>query len=76
MRFLIDTHFVLAFFRQEFAVQFPRHSRLFSEANSQAFVSVASLWEIAIKSRLGKLDPGVSLVDMLQSWKMEGFRSF
>jgi PIN domain nuclease of toxin-antitoxin system len=64
MRFLLDTHFVLAFLQREFAAQFPRYNSLFAEGTHQGFVSVVSLWEIAIKSRLGKLEPGVPLGDM------------
>ncbi|CAD7024008.1 type II toxin-antitoxin system VapC family toxin [Pseudorhizobium endolithicum] len=64
MRLLLDTHFVLAFLRKDFPSRFPRFSQFFDEADIDGFVSVASLWEIAIKWRLGKLDPGMALDDM------------
>ncbi|WP_105370257.1 type II toxin-antitoxin system VapC family toxin [Neorhizobium huautlense] len=64
MRLLLDTHVVLAFLRREFAGKFPQFHRLSTEGMHDGFVSVASLWEIAIKSRLGKLDPGMPLEDM------------
>jgi len=39
-------------------------SQLFVASDFSGFVSVASLWEIAIKTRLGKLNPGVPLSEM------------
>lgn len=64
MKLLLDTHIVLAFLRREFDSQFPAFHKFFSGATISGFVSVASLWEIAIKSRLGKLDPGMPLDQM------------
>lgn len=64
MRLLLDTHIVLAFLRQEFDRQYPELHGFFSSTNVVGLVSVASLWEIAIKSRLGKLDPGMPLENM------------
>ncbi|WP_105426966.1 type II toxin-antitoxin system VapC family toxin [Neorhizobium tomejilense] len=64
MKLLLDTHIVLAFLRREFDSQFPAFHNFFSGATISGFVSVASLWEIAIKSRLGKLDPGMPLEQM------------
>lgn len=61
MKLLLDTHFVLAFMRQEFEVRYPRYYSLFSQGREDAFVSVVSLWEISIKTRLGKLEPGMPL---------------
>ncbi|CDZ39445.1 PilT protein domain protein [Neorhizobium galegae bv. officinalis] len=64
MKLLLDTHIVLAFLRREFDSQFPAFHKFFSGETISGFVSVASLWEIAIKSRLGKLDPGMPLDQM------------
>ena len=33
-------------------------------ADNSCFASTASLWEIAIKSRLGKIDPGLPLAEL------------
>ncbi|MCJ9753392.1 type II toxin-antitoxin system VapC family toxin [Neorhizobium sp. BETTINA12A] len=63
-RCLLDTHIILAVLRGDTRQRFPNISKLVSAADFSGFVSVASLWEIAIKSRLGKLDPGVPLEDM------------
>jgi PIN domain nuclease of toxin-antitoxin system len=59
VRLLLDTHIVLAISERQ---RFAKHIDL-SEIVSpdhQAFVSVATLWEISIKSRLGKLTPARS----------------
>ena len=63
-RCLLDTHIILAILRADTRLRFPNISKLVSAADFSGFASVASLWEIAIKSRLGKLDPGVPLEDM------------
>jgi len=55
MRLLLDTHIVLSMVNGSFADHFPAVRRLLIENVAIGFVSVASLWEIAIKSRLGKL---------------------
>ncbi|MFN3634294.1 MAG: type II toxin-antitoxin system VapC family toxin [Rhizobium rhizophilum] len=50
--------------RRNFDAQFPAISKHFSAGDVTGFVSVASVWEIAIKSRLGKLETGIPLTDI------------
>jgi PIN domain nuclease of toxin-antitoxin system len=64
MQVLLDTHVALGLVRPTFAKQFPDIARLLADPSTEGFVSVASLWEIAIKTRLGKLDPGMPLQDV------------
>lgn len=72
MRLLFDTHLVLdALAGREFRL--PGLSRLVTEGGAQSFVSVASLWEIAIKSRLGKLDLAIELADIAGFLQAAGF---
>lgn len=61
MRVLLDTHMVIAIVQRRLEDRFPGVQRLFLDAATEGFVSVASLWEIAIKTRLGKLQPGLAL---------------
>ncbi len=61
MKLLLDTHLVLGLLRQDFPTKYPRHFAAFSEPTTIGFVSVASLWEMAIKTRIGKLDLGIPL---------------
>lgn len=65
MKILIDTHIVLALLRKDFTKSFPTIAKLLSEPTTLGFVSVASLWEIDIKTRIGKLDPGMQLDDIV-----------
>jgi PIN domain nuclease of toxin-antitoxin system len=64
MRVLLDTHVALGFLRRTLTEQYPDIAGRLVDASTSAVVSVASLWEIAIKTRLGKLDPGMPLQDI------------
>jgi PIN domain nuclease of toxin-antitoxin system len=64
MRVLIDTHLVLGLLRRDMRKKFPKIWARLSDPATIGFVSVASLWEIAIKTRLGKLNPGMPLEDI------------
>lgn len=55
MRYLLDTHTLLWFLANDRRLS--RHARrLIESSNNDRLLSVASLWEIAIKVRMGKLD--------------------
>ena len=55
MRFLLDTHFVLWLPLDDPRISAEARTIILNPANSFAF-SVSSIWEIAIKKRLGKPD--------------------
>lgn len=61
MRLLLDTHIVLAIIWRELDDRYPQWSAMIQGAPSRSFVSVVSLWEIAIKTRAEKLDPQIPL---------------
>ena len=54
MRLLLDTHIFLWAVSGSALLKAP--SRRLIESAEQVFVSAASIWEIAIKARLGKID--------------------
>ena len=54
MRFLIDSH-VLIWHLEDDPLLALERSDLIDDASNEPFVSIASLWEIAIKQSLGKL---------------------
>ncbi|MBO0952981.1 type II toxin-antitoxin system VapC family toxin [Fibrella forsythiae] len=54
MRLLLDTH-ILLWVLEEHPSLSPRARTLIQDANNEVFVSSVSLFEIAIKTRLGKL---------------------
>ncbi len=60
MRLLLDTHVLLWVMAGDQKIK-PLADRLLDQDN-QVFFSVASLWEMAIKSAIGKLDADVSEV--------------
>lgn len=72
MRVLLDTHVVLALLRRTLAKGYPEIARMLADPGTVGFVSVASLWETAIKSRLGKLNPGMPLEDIVGYLKAVG----
>ena len=58
MRLLLDTHIVLAIVNDDIDTLPKRLVELLGDGESELLVSAASLWEIAIKFRLGKLRVG------------------
>lgn len=63
MRLLLDTHVVLALCGSGSAMLPRALMHRLSREDSDLVVSVASLWEIAIKAQLGKLRLGMELKD-------------
>jgi PIN domain nuclease of toxin-antitoxin system len=55
MRLLLDTHALLWFLEDSPRLN-PRAKAAIEYSGNEALVSLASLWEIAIKSKLGKLE--------------------
>ena len=55
MKRLLDTHVFLALIEKRLQALSPSIHRLITEDDGAFYVSVVSLWEIAIKWRLGKL---------------------
>lgn len=64
MRLLLDTHILIAVVEARADDLRPSIGNLLSDADNEFYVSVASLWEIAIKHRLGKLPIGVRPEDL------------
>lgn len=72
MRLLLDSHILLAIALHRLPEVSPQAARLLDERRLQARASVASLWEIAIKTRLGKLDPGMTVESLPQFFEAIG----
>ncbi|MGB0562671.1 MAG: type II toxin-antitoxin system VapC family toxin [Spirulinaceae cyanobacterium] len=62
MKILLDTHVIIWYFQDSKKLSL-NISRLLENSDNQLKVSIVSLWEIAIKLSLGKLDLGVSFHD-------------
>jgi len=64
MRLLLDTHVLIALARRELSLLGPSIAAAVAAQENILFASAASLWEIAIKTRLKKIDPGLALDDL------------
>lgn len=64
MRLLLDTHILIALARREISTADSDIATALYSTENVLFASAASTWEIAIKSRLGKLDPGTPVEDI------------
>ncbi|MGB7209389.1 MAG: type II toxin-antitoxin system VapC family toxin [Pyrinomonadaceae bacterium] len=63
MRILIDTHILIWLLNGDFQLSIDRREKLVDPAN-RVFISIASFWEIAIKSSRGKLSLAKSIEDI------------
>ena len=59
MKLRLDSHILLALALDRLPEVGGEVDRLIQRDDAKLWASVASLWEIAIKTRLGKLDPGL-----------------
>jgi PIN domain nuclease of toxin-antitoxin system len=74
MRLLLDSHILLAISLRRLPEVFPAFAHLLERRHTELWASAASLWEIAIKSRLGKLDPGLPLDALADFYLSAGIR--
>jgi PIN domain nuclease of toxin-antitoxin system len=64
MRLLLDTHALLWFVSADPKLSLPAQQAI-ADPGNQKFVSIVSLWEIAIKHSLGRLDLQMPLADFI-----------
>lgn len=70
MQILIDTH-ILIWFLEGNNLLSSNHRKLISDSQNEVFVSIASLWEMAIKISLAKLTLSQSLSDIIKQLAVE-----
>jgi PIN domain nuclease of toxin-antitoxin system len=68
-RYLIDTHILI--WAMEGDLRLAPHYRSIVADGSLLYVSIATLWEIAIKKSLGKLDIKVDVLAALAEYDIE-----
>jgi|ERR1700679_2956186 PIN domain nuclease of toxin-antitoxin system len=73
MRLLLDSNIVVPLTRRELGTLNAKINLLLQSRANDFFISAASLWEIAIKTRLGKLDPAIPLADIPDYIGQTGF---
>ncbi|MCL1998915.1 MAG: type II toxin-antitoxin system VapC family toxin [Turicibacter sp.] len=73
MKYLLDTHVALWYLEQS-----PRLSKnieqTIDDAENDIFVCAISLWEVAIKVNLGKLDLRLTLAELFELVEIRNFR--
>ncbi|MBT9289025.1 type II toxin-antitoxin system VapC family toxin [Prosthecodimorpha staleyi] len=72
-RLLLDTHILIHVVSGTSDLVPHRHQQVLADHRSTLKVSVVSLWEIAIKMRLGKLGLPIPLVEVHEFFTAEGF---
>jgi PIN domain nuclease of toxin-antitoxin system len=70
MQLLIDTHILIWFFEGNKLLAKSRR-QIIANPNNDVFISIASLWEIAIKISLGKLTLSKPLVEIVRQIAVE-----
>ena len=72
MNYILDTHTLLWFLRGE--EKFSEAARkVILDSSAKKFISIASLWEIAIKNRIGKLPLKKGIADIFEKIEANGF---
>ena len=64
-RYLVDTHALIWSFENNKKL-LQKMKNIIDDAHNEIFVSIASLWEMAIKISNGKLDLSVSLAQLIE----------
>lgn len=72
MNLLLDTHVALSVIERSLSEKFPQFAPAILSADTRILVSVVSLWEIAIKVRIGKLASRVALVELPNVLQRQG----
>ena len=71
MKLLLDTNIALSVIERSLSVKFPQFATVIRSTETNNYVSVVSLWEIAIKVRLGKLQSRVALAELPTVLKLQ-----
>lgn len=72
MRILLDTHAVVWYLDGNEKL-LPNHRHLIVDSRNGVFVSTATLWELAIKIGIGRLETPRSLSEILATLQKQGF---
>jgi PIN domain nuclease of toxin-antitoxin system len=72
MRLLLDSNILIPVLRQKMDAMEAGMADAIADSSNEIFASVASLWEIAIKVRLNKLDVKIELEDIPEFLRENG----
>ncbi|MCL2513674.1 MAG: type II toxin-antitoxin system VapC family toxin [Oscillospiraceae bacterium] len=72
MNYLLDTHAIIWYF--EDSAELPiKITELIDDPDNKIYISSVSLWEIAIKMSIGKLDLNIPFDELLKNIKIRDF---
>lgn len=74
MRLLIDTH-ILIWFLEGNKLLSKQHRQIIANPQNDIFISIASLWEMAIKISVGKLTLANVLTDVVKQIAIENIET-
>ena len=72
MNYILDTHALLWFLRGDNKLSETAYQIILDDASNK-FISIASLWEISVKNRIGKLPLKKGVTDIFNKTKNNGF---
>jgi len=72
MRYLLDTH-VIIWMAEDSEKLPPEMKKILEDDENKVYLCTISLWEIAIKMNLGKLDLGMRLDEFLENIEQRDF---
>ena len=64
MKYLLDTHVILWLANMDNSKLSSKAMEVIKDQDNQLFISIVSLWEIALKHNNGKLDLGIPLDEL------------
>ena len=73
VKYLLDTHMIIWYFKASLDL-LGKMKELIQSPQNEVFISSASLWEIAIKSSLGKLDLSFTFDELTKDVNDRGFK--
>ena len=71
MKYLLDTHAILWYAKGSDELSNTAKSII---ENEDCYYNIVSLWEIALKQKLGKLDPQLSIIELENFCKYANFK--
>ena len=72
MDYILDTHVLLWSMFESIKLS-PSAQKILQDKNVRRFVSISSMWEIAIKNRIGKLPLTNGIVDVFSAAERRGY---
>ncbi len=70
MKYLLDTHVIIWWLTEPLKIK-KKARQIIADPNNSLFVSAASIWELAIKSKLGRIKLPYNLIETLNHERIQ-----